>query len=98
MSPFEKNVQKADVDALQLPSVSVGNKKISFFLYQLATHHFNLKIMASGMKFRNINFTDIKRYYGLKGRSAKDCLGQFEKIMADFKAKYEKEKIQAALN
>ena len=29
--------------------------------------------------------SDIKKYYGLKGRSAKDCLGQFEKIMNDYK-------------
>ena len=61
------------------------DKNINYFGYQLATHHFNMKLMAKGMTFRGIKFTDIKKYYGLKGRSAKDCLEQFEKIMNDYK-------------
>jgi hypothetical protein len=36
-------------------------------------------------------------YYGLKGRSAKDCLPQFEKIMNDYKAELDA-KQQAAQN
>ena len=47
--------------------------------------------MAKGMTFKGIKFTDIKNYYGLTGRSAKDCLPQFEKIMADYKEKLAKE-------
>jgi hypothetical protein len=40
-----------------------------------------MKLMAKGMTFKGIKFSDIKRYYGLKGRSAKDCLPQFEEVM-----------------
>ena len=85
MTQFEQAVEAANRRELQTPSVSVGNKKINYFGYQLATHHFNLKLMSKGMKFRVIKFTDLKNYYGLKGRSANDCLEQFEKIMADYK-------------
>jgi hypothetical protein len=41
--------------------------------------------MASGMKFKGVKFTDLKKYYGLKGRTAKDCLHQYEQIMNEYK-------------
>jgi hypothetical protein len=41
--------------------------------------------MASGMKFKGVKFTDLKKYYGLKGRTAKDCLPQYEQIMSEYK-------------
>lgn len=85
MTKFEEAVKAAREGKLHTPSVSVGSKPIGYFGYQLSVHHFNLKIMASGMTFRGIKFTDIKNYYGLKGRSAKDCLPQFEQILADYK-------------
>ena len=91
MTPFETAQQQVKDKQLQTPSVSVGAKPIDYFGYQLATHHFNLKLMAKGMTFRGIKFTDIKNYYGLKGKSAKDCLPQFEKVMADYKEKLAKE-------
>lgn len=98
MTPFEEIQQQAEVNGLELPKVSYGDKKVGFFSFQLATHRFNLRLMAKGMTFRSIKFTDIKRYYGLKGRSAKDCLEQFDKIIADYKAKLEKEREQSILN
>jgi len=85
MTQFENAVEAANRGELQTPNVSYGNKKINYFGYQLAVHHFNLKLMAKGMTCRGIKFSDIKNYYGLKGRSANDCLEQFEKIMADYK-------------
>jgi len=85
MTQFEQAVEAANRGELQTPNVSVSNKRINYFGYQLAVHRFNLKIMASGMSCRGIKFSDIKKYYGLKGRSAKDCLEQFEKIVADYK-------------
>jgi hypothetical protein len=85
MTRFEQAQQQVREGKLKAPSVSMGSKEIDYFSFQLATHHFNLKIMARGMTFRNIKFTDIKKYYGLKGRSAKECLEQFEKIMNDYK-------------
>ena len=85
MTQFEQAVNSAREGKLQIPDVFTGDKVIAYFWYQLSVHHFNLKLMAKGMKFRDIKFTDIKNYYGLKGRSAAECLPQFEKILADYK-------------
>jgi len=94
MTPFEQAQEDVKNKKLTTPSVTVGAKPIDYFGYQLATHKFNLSLMAKGMKFRGIKFSDIKHYYGLKGRSAKDCLEQYEKIMADYKEKFEKAKTE----
>lgn len=85
MTQFEQAQAQVKEGTLRTPSVSMGNNSIDYFGYQLAVHHFNLKIMASGMKFKGITFTQIKKYYGLKGKGAKDCLAQFEQIMNDYK-------------
>lgn len=85
MTNFEKAIQQVNEGKLQKPSVSMGDKQIDYFGYQLATHHFNLKLMAKGMQFKGIKLKDLKDYYGLKGRTALECLPQFEKIMADYK-------------
>lgn len=92
MTPFEQAIEQVKTKQLQAPEVIAHGKAINYFGYQLATHHFNLKLMARGLSFKGIKFTDIKKYYGLTGRSAADCLPQFEKVMADYKAKLEKEK------
>ena len=80
-TPFEKAVQQVLAEQLKAPSVSANGKQVPYFKYQLSVHHFNMKLMAKGMTFKGIKFTDIKHYYGLKGRSAKDCLPQFEEVM-----------------
>ena len=98
MTQFEQAQQQVREGKLQTPSVSNGGKQIDYFGHQLATHRFNLKIMASGMPFRQIKFSDIKRYYGLKGCSAKDCLPQFEQILADYKAELNKPSIEEVLS
>ena len=85
MTDFQQALTSARQGNLQTPSVSMGKNEIDYFTYQLSVHHFNLKVMASGMTFKGITFTQIKKYYGLKGRSAKDCLPQFEQIMNDYK-------------
>lgn len=85
-TPFEKAMSAAKSGNLQTPSVSVGSKEVDYFAYQVSVHYFNLKIMASGMKFRGITFKQIKDYYGLKGRSAADCLPQMEAIRNMFVA------------
>jgi hypothetical protein len=33
-----------------------------------------------GMKMRGVTFTQIKKYYGLTGKSAKDCIPQLQQI------------------
>jgi hypothetical protein len=84
MTQFEKALAQVQEKSLSTPSVYVSGKEVDYFAYQVATHYFNLKVMASGMKFRNITFKQIKDYYGLKGRSAADCLSQMEEIRNRF--------------
>jgi hypothetical protein len=98
MTRFEQHLKDFREGKLNPPSVSMGNKQIDPFAYSLAVHISNLKIMRSGMKFRNIKFTDIKKYYGLKGRSAKDCVPELEKIYADYKADLNKPSIEEVLS
>ena len=86
MTQFEQALQQVKEGKLKTPNVSMGAKAVDYFGYQLSVHKFNLRIMASGMLCRGIKFTDLKKYYGLKGRSAKDCLEQFEQIITDYKA------------
>lgn len=64
-----------------VPVVSYRGENIDYFGYQLSVHRFNLKIMASGMSVRGVKLKDLKQYYGLKGKSAKDCLDQFDKVV-----------------
>lgn len=86
MTLFEIAQEKVKNKELTTPSVSIDSKPIDYFGYQLATHKFNLSLMANGLKFRGVKFTDIKNYYGLKGKSAKDCLPELEKIIVDYKS------------
>ena len=87
MTKFEMAVSQAEMGEISTPSVSYGSKQVDYFHYQLAVHHYNLKLMAIGMKFRSIKLSDMKDYYGLKGRSAADVLPQFEKIVENYKSK-----------
>jgi hypothetical protein len=85
MTQFEIAQEEVRQGSLQTPSVSTAAGSIDYFSYQLAVHHFNLKLMSKGMTCKGIKFTDIKKYYGLKGRTAKDCLLQYEEIMNQYK-------------
>jgi len=84
-TPFEIAQDQVKQGLISTPSVSSGAKEIDYFGYQLSVHKFNLKIMSSGMKVRGVKFTDLKAYYGLKGRTAKDVLPQFEEIFNKYK-------------
>jgi hypothetical protein len=85
MTPFQQAVMQAQAGELQTPTVSTSNGNINYFGYQLAVHKYNLSIMAAGMTCRGITFTQIKKYYGLKGRTAKECVPQLVQIMDAFK-------------
>jgi len=87
MTPFEQAQQEVAQGKLNTPSVNFEGKNVDYFGYQISVHRFNLRIMAKGMKCKGITFTQIKKYYGLNGKSAKDCLPQFELIISDYKAK-----------
>lgn len=85
-TPFEQAVEQAKLGQLQVPSVSMSNKNIDYFSYQLAVHKFNLGIMASGMTCRGIKLRDLKKYYGLKGRSARECQADMVAVMEMYKS------------
>ena len=87
MTPFEQAQKEVDEKTLQVPSVNYGSQQVNYFKYQLAVHRFNLKIMSSGMTCRGVKLRYLKDYYGLTGKSAKDCLPQFEKLVAEYNLK-----------
>lgn len=86
MTQFEWALKLVKEKQLQTPKVMAEGREIDYFGYQLSVHHFNLKLMAKGMTCRGIKLSDIKRYYGLKGRTASDCLPQFEAILDNYKS------------
>lgn len=86
MTQFEQAVEQVKNGTLKAPSVGYEGKNVDYFGYQLAIHHMELKLMAKGMKLnRHSKLTPIKQYYGLKGRTAKDCLPQFEEIQNKYR-------------
>ena len=85
MTPFQQALIAASEGKLQTPTVGTSSGNIDYFGYQLAVHKYNLSLMAVGMKFRGITFTQIKKYYGLTGRTAKECLPQLEQLISAYK-------------
>lgn len=87
MTRFEQIQQQIATGETRAPKVFYSNQEVSYTGYQLAVHLFNLRGMALGLKFRGITFTQIKKYYGLTGRSAKECIPQLERILEAYKNK-----------
>jgi hypothetical protein len=88
MTQFETAVLQAKAGELKTPTVSTSNGNVDYFWYQLSVHHYNLKLMSKGILSRNVKLKDLKAYYGLKGRSAGDCLNQYEMLIEGYKEKY----------
>jgi len=82
---FQQAVASAKQGNLQTPKVTVGDREVDYFGYQLNIHIFNMRIMAKGMTFKGITAKQIKDYYGLTARSNKDALAQLEKIQEEYK-------------
>ena len=80
MTQFQQSMLATESGTQQVPTVMFEGKEIPYAGYQLAVHIYALKIMAIGMKMRGITFTQIKKYYGLKGRTAKECLPQLQQM------------------
>ena len=81
MTQFQQSMLATENGTMQVPTVHTeGGSTIPFAGYQLATHVYALKIMGMGMKMRGVTFTQIKKYYGLRGKSAKECLPELQKI------------------
>jgi len=89
MTQFEQALQQVKAGQLKTPTVSTSTGNVDYFGYQLAVHHFNLKIMARGMTCRGVKLRDLKDYYGLKGRTAADVLPQFEMMLEGYKLQYQ---------
>jgi hypothetical protein len=84
MTPFQQSVLNVQAGKQQVPTVGTSEGTINFFSYQLATHKFYLSLMAKGISNRHVKLRDLKNYYGLKGRTASDCLPQFIQLMEQF--------------
>jgi hypothetical protein len=84
MTPFQQAVLNVQAGKQQVPTVGTSKGTINFFNYQLATHKFYLSLMAKGISNRQVKLRDLKNYYGLKGRTASDCLPQFIQLMEQF--------------
>ena len=85
MTQFQQALLDHSEGKLQVPTVGTASGNINYFGYQLAVHKYNLGIMAAGMKCRGITFTQIRKYYGLTGRTAKECLEQMDQLMGIYK-------------
>ena len=83
-TPFQQAVEQARAGQLRTPEVIMEKGKIDYFNYQLAVHKFNLSLMAKGIMSRGVKLSDLKKYYGLKGKTASDCLPQFLKLMDEY--------------
>ena len=88
MTHFETAVLQAKAGELRTPTVSTSNGNVDYFWYQLSVHHYNLKLMSKGIGCRNVKLKDLKAYYGLKGRTAVECLVQYEMLIEGYKEKY----------
>ncbi len=97
MTQFEQAMKEVEEGKLVPPHVSTGTGTVDYFWFQLCNHHFYMKLFAKGMKARGINLKSLKEYYGLRGRSANDCLVQFERIIDDYREKKDNER-KALLN
>ena len=85
MTPFQQTLLATENGTMQVPTVSTSTGTIPFAGYQLATHVYALKIMAAGMKMRGVTFKQIKKYYGLPGKTAKECIPQLEQIQKTYR-------------
>jgi hypothetical protein len=85
MTQFQQTLLATENGTMQVPTVHTEGGTIPFAGYQLATHVYALKIMAAGMKMRGVTFTQIKKYYGLTGKTAKECVPQLEQIQKAYR-------------
>jgi hypothetical protein len=84
MTPFQQALLDHSDGKLKTPPVSTTTGNINFFGYQLAVHKYYLSLMAKGIQNRQVKLTDLKKYYGLKGRTAADCLPQLIQLMDSY--------------
>ncbi len=79
-TPFQQQIEDFDNCKKQPPSVNYQGKDIPFVFYQVNVHYMQIKLMAQGIHFRGIQLKDFKSFYGLKGRTIKQCKEELEEI------------------
>ena len=70
LTPFELQVQGIANGTIVPPSVSTSKGNVPFSAYQVVLHHAQAKLLAAGLKSRNLNISDLKHFYGIKGNAA----------------------------
>jgi hypothetical protein len=80
---FEKAVDMWKRGEMQIPSVNYDGKELNYFEYALNIHVAQCRAMSKGLQFKAIKLRDLKNYYGVKGRSAKDLLPKLEQIKTE---------------
>lgn len=80
MTPFEQAV----LSKAKTPDVYVDGGKVDYFQYQLAVHKMYLSLMAKGIQNSQVKLKELKNYYGLKGRTAAQCLEQFITLINNY--------------
>ncbi len=78
LTPFIQDLIFLTEGSKKAPEVHYDGTKIDYIGYQLSTHRFQLKILASGMTMRGVKLSTIKSYYGFTSRTAKDMLNEME--------------------
>jgi len=88
-TPFEKAVAAAIDGTLQAPVIIRGAAQLDPLRFQLAMHKGLLRLAALGIKMKAYRLSDIKVYYGYKGRSAAEVLKEHLSLMEDFEEERE---------
>jgi hypothetical protein len=80
MIPFEQVKIEIANGTKRLPSIMMNGKNINPVIYELTVHKFYLSLMAKGISNRQVKLSYIKKFYGLKGRTAAEVLPGFMRI------------------
>lgn len=85
MTPFEQAHQDWIDGKIQVPKVYYGDGELNPFLYQIAVHKYHLKLMSAGIApGGQPKLKQLKEYYGIKGRTAKDVYNSFIELIKSY--------------
>ena len=84
MTKFEQTIAQIRRGEIKAPKVYTNDGEIDYMFYQINVHQLNLKLMASGLKVRNFRLKDIRDYYGIKGRTAKELTAALHRLQQTY--------------
>jgi hypothetical protein len=86
MTQFENDVQLNRDGKKPIPVVLYGQHELDYFMYVLLTHRFLLQLRTKGIKDKSKStlLKDIRQYYGLQSRSAKNMLIELQDIISQY--------------